>query len=129
MVEVLEGFPDDVLAFVGTGRVTKADYEQAAIPALRNALKNHERIRLYFETAADFAGVDPGAIWEDIGLGLEGFMRWERVAVVTDVEWIKQATRFSSFLVPCPMRVFPASESVQAKIWILAGSRIGRSAK
>jgi hypothetical protein len=53
------------------------------------ALKNHEKLRLYYETAADFSGIDPGAVWEDIKVGMEYFTRWERMAVVTDIEWIK----------------------------------------
>ena len=122
MIEHLEGFPDYVLAFVGRGHVTKADYEQAIVPALTRALEQHDLIRLYYDTGADFGGIDRDAIWEDITLGLGAFMHWERIAVVTDVEWIKQATRFFSFLVPCPMKVFTAAEAVQAKIWILAGS-------
>lgn len=124
MVERLEGFPDFVLAFVGKGHVSKADYDETIVPALKSALERHDRLRLYYETGADFAGIDRDAIWEDFSLGLETFMHWERVAVVTDVEWIKQGTRFFSFLMPCPTRVFAASEAVQAKIWILAGSRI-----
>jgi len=44
----------------------------------------------------------------------------ERVAVVTDVEWIKQTMRFFSFLMPGAMRVFPTSEAAQARAWIIA---------
>ena len=49
-------------------------------------------------TAADFAGLDIGAVWEDFMVGMESFTRWERVAVVTDVEWIKHAVGFSASL-------------------------------
>ncbi len=124
MFEPLEGFPDNILAFAGKGHVTKADLERDVAPALREALQKHDRIRLYYETGTDFGGLDRDALWEDISLGLEAFTHWERIAVVTDVEWIKQATRFVSFLMPCPTRVFPASESVQAKIWILSGPTV-----
>ena len=48
----------------------------------------------------DFAGIDPGAMWEDFKVGMEHFTHWERVAVVTDVEWIKHTVRFFSFLMP-----------------------------
>jgi hypothetical protein len=51
---------------------------------------------------------------------MEHLTRWERVAVVTDVEWIKQTMWFFSFLMPGAMRVFPASEAAQARAWIIA---------
>ena len=88
MIERLKDFPDNVLAFVCKGRVTKTDYDVVLVPALINALKSHGKVQLYYETAPDFAGLDPGAMWEDFKVGVEHFRRWERVAVVTDVGWM-----------------------------------------
>ena len=107
MIEQLNSFPDNVLAFVCKGHVTKGDYDAVVVPAVMNLLKRQDKIRLYYETAADFAGYDPGTIWEDFKVGMEHLTRWERSAVVTDVEWIKQTVRFFSFLMPGAMRVFP----------------------
>jgi phosphoserine phosphatase len=50
---------------------------------------------------------------------MEHLTRWERVAVVTDVEWIKQTMRFFSFLMPGAMKVFATSEATQARAWII----------
>lgn len=118
MIEHLTSFPDNVLAFVCKGRVTKADYDAVLVPAVVQALKTHDKVRLYYETAGDFAGIDPGAMWEDFKVGMEHLTRWERVAVVTDVEWIKQTMRFFSFLMPGAMKLFPTTEAAQAREWI-----------
>jgi len=88
------------------------------VPAVVQALKTHDKVRLYYETAGDFAGIDPGAMWEDFKVGMEHLTRWERVAVVTDVEWIKQTMLFFSFLMPGTMKLFPTSEATQARQWI-----------
>jgi hypothetical protein len=122
MIEHLSNFPDDVLAFVCKGRVTKADYASVLVPAVVKALEKQKRVRLYYETAADFSGIDPGAMWEDFKVGMEHLTRWERVAVVTDVEWIKQTMRFFRFLMPGEMKSFPTSEAAQARAWIVAAS-------
>jgi len=122
MIEQLNSFPDNVLAFVCKGRVTKGDYDAVVVPAVINVLKTQDKIRLYYETAADFAGYDPGAIWEDFKVGMEHLTRWERVAVVTDVEWIKQTMRLFGFLMPGVVKLFSTSESEQARAWIVAGS-------
>ena len=100
----------------------KADYDAVLVPAVINALKSHDKVRLYYETAADFAGIDPGAMWEDFKVGMEHLTRWERVAVVTDVEWIKQTMRFFSFLMPGAMKSFPTSEAAEARAWIIAAT-------
>lgn len=122
MIEQLIDFPGNVLAFVCKGHVTKADYDAVLIPAVITALKRQGKVRLYYETAADFVGIDPGAIWDDFKVGMEHLTRWERAAVVTDVEWIKQTMRFFSFIMPGTMKSFPTSEAAQARAWIIAPS-------
>ena len=89
-------------------------------PAVVRTLERHQKVRLYYETAADFTGIDAGAVWEDFKVGMEHLTRWERVAVVTDVEWIKQTMRFFSFLLPGAMKTFPIAEAAQSRAWIVA---------
>jgi SpoIIAA-like len=38
---------------------------------------------------------------------------WERVAVVTDIDWIRLAINFFRFLVPGEIRIFPTSEAAE----------------
>jgi SpoIIAA-like len=120
MITPLKNFPTNVLAFLCSGRVSKAEYDSVLVPAVRAALKSHDKVRVYYETAADFAGIEPGAVWEDFKIGIEHLTRWERMAVVTDVDWIKHTIRFFSFLLPGEMRIFPRSEAAQARVWITA---------
>jgi hypothetical protein len=120
MIKQLTDFPGNVAAFVCKGRVTKEDYDAVLVPAVRNALRTNNKVRLYYETDADFAGLEPSAMWEDFKIGVEHLTRWERVAVVTDVEWIKHAVRFFSFIMPGATKLFSRSEAAQAREWILA---------
>ena len=120
MIEHLKSFPGNVLAFVCHGQVTKQDYATVLIPAVEKALKEHDKVRLYYETAPDFSGIDPSAVWEDTKVGVSHLLRWERVAVVTDVEWIKQTMKFFSFMLPGELRVFPTREAAAARTWIVA---------
>lgn len=119
MIEQLKDFPDNVLAVVCRGRVTKDDYEKVLVPAVVEALKRHDKLRLYYETAGDFGGIDPGAMWEDFMVGMEHFTRWERIALVSDVDWIKHTMRFFSFLMPAQMKLFSTAEAAEARAWIV----------
>jgi hypothetical protein len=120
MIERLTGFPENVLAFVCQGQVTKRDYDTVLVPAVRAALENRRKVRIYYETAENFAGIDPGAVWEDFKIGMEHLARWERMAVVTDVDWIKHTIRLFSFLMPGELKLFPRSEAAKARSWIAA---------
>ncbi|MGH6817140.1 MAG: STAS/SEC14 domain-containing protein [Methylovirgula sp.] len=122
MIEQLSDFPDNVLAFVCRGQVTRAEYRTVLEPAVKKALAQHDRVRLYYETATDFIGIDSGAVWEDFKVGMEHLTRWERVALVTDVGWIKHTMRLFSFLMPGTMKSFPTSEAARARSWIVSGN-------
>ncbi|MGD9670617.1 MAG: STAS/SEC14 domain-containing protein [Hyphomicrobiaceae bacterium] len=120
MIERLEGYPDNICAFVCHGRVTREDYKDVLVPAVEAAFKKHDKLRLYYETAPDFTGIDPSAVWQDTAVGLSHFFSWEKIAVVTNVEWIKSTFQFFTFVMPAPMRVFPDVEAEEARKWITA---------
>jgi hypothetical protein len=118
MIEMLTDFPDNVVAFKCHGRVTKDDYDTVLIPEVEKRLKQHEKLRIYYEFTPDFDGIDPGAAWEDARVGFSHFLRWERIAVTTDVDWIKQPMRLFGFLMPAEVRTFSLAESDNARKWI-----------
>ena len=120
MIEHLTDFPDNVVAVVCKGRVTKRDYDAVLVPAVEKALAKHKKVRLYYQTAGDFAGIDPSAVWEDFKVGMEHLTRWERIAIVTDVDWIKHTMQFFSFLMPGATKAFPSAEAARAREWLLS---------
>jgi hypothetical protein len=120
MIEMLEGFPDGVVAAVAKGRVTKRDYDEALIPAVEAAFRRREKVRCYYELGREFSGMDAGAAWEDFRIGIGHLSGWERIAVVTDVDWVRLAINAFRFLVPGEIRIFPTSEVAEARRWIVA---------
>ena len=120
MIEALEGFPGNVAAFACHGHVTRKDYDTVLVPVVEQALEEHEKVRIYYETAADFDGIDPGAVLEDTMIGLSHALRWEKLAVVTDIGWIRHSISLFRFLMPGELRIFPAAEAAAAREWIAA---------
>jgi hypothetical protein len=119
VIEALKDFPDNVVAFALHGHLTKEDYEKALIPNINDKLTRHKKLRAYTEIASDFAGIDPGALWEDTKVGFSHFFDWERGALVTDVEWMSRATKFFALLMPGDLRTFPTAEADKAHEWIV----------
>ena len=39
-------------------------------------------------------------MWEDFKVGMAHLLRWERITVVTDVDWIRTTVRALGFLMP-----------------------------
>jgi SpoIIAA-like len=119
MIRILSGFPENVVAVVGEGQVTRKDYDDVLVPAVTTALRRHEKIRLYYEITPQFSGIEAGAVWEDFCVGMEHLVRWERVAVVTDVEWLRHTINAFRFLLPGKIRLFAGSEAAGARAWIV----------
>src|SRR5215469_16946320 len=106
MINEIEGFPDSVVALMAKGQLTKQDYDQVLIPKVEAAMERHRKIRLYYELGSQFSGIDAGAAWEDFKVGVEHLTRWERAAIVTDVDWIRHMVDAFRFLMPGQLRVF-----------------------
>ncbi len=120
MIELLKDFPGNVVALTAAGQVTREDYQKVVIPAVERALGQHEKVRLYYQIGSDFSGIDPGAMWADTKVGMGHFLRWERIAVVTDVEWIKLSVMAFGFLMPAQVNVYSNAEADAARKWISA---------
>jgi hypothetical protein len=114
----LKGFPDNVLAFACRGQVTRRDYESVLVPAVEAALMGRDKVRLYYQTGPDFTGIEAGAVLEDIKVGIEHLGRWERLALVSDVEWIRTTVRAFGFLLPGHLKVFRLAEAAAARTWV-----------
>ncbi|HVT51542.1 MAG TPA: STAS/SEC14 domain-containing protein [Dongiaceae bacterium] len=121
MIDLVRGLPGNVVGFSAHGLVTEDDYRKVLIPAVENALKLHDRIRVYYEIGPNFTGFDLGAMFADVRIGASRLFHWERIALVTDVPWIRDSARLFSFLIPAQIRTFDTADALKAKTWIVAG--------
>ena len=121
MIEVLNGFPPTVMSFACKNQVTKEDNEHVLTPTVARTLADYRKVRLYFQIDPNFAGVEPKALWEAFKLGVEHLFRWDRIAVVTDVEWIRHTFTVFSCVIPCTARVFRLEKVSTAKGWVIEG--------
>ncbi len=120
MIKQLSGFPANTVAFECSGHVTRSDYDTVLKPAVEAALKDQKKLHLFYKIGADFSGIEPGAAWEDFAVGMTHYFNWERIAVVTDVDWIAHSISAFGFLMPAKVKVFKLAEEAAARDWIAA---------
>ena len=119
MLELIEGLPGNVVGIAVSGRLTMQDCQDVLVPAMQKSLKRHEKIRLYYELNSRF----PGAAWDELDFGLEHASRCERVAIVTDIGWVRLTVKALRFLIPSEIRVFPTDQADEGRAWIRARPR------
>jgi SpoIIAA-like len=114
MIQIIEGLPDNVVGIVAKGRVTNEDYKKILKPFMEKSLRRQDKARLYYEISSRF----PGAAWEDLRIAVEHVPQWERVAVVTDVGWVRHTVNALRLLIPADVRVFTTPEAYQGRAWV-----------
>ena len=117
MISTLEGLPDNVIGFEATGKVTDDDYEDVLVPAIRNIRDAHLKIRLIYVLGEDFEGWSPGAMWEDAKVGLGDPRSWEKIAIVSDKDWLRHSVKALGWMMPGEVRVFALDELTAARDW------------
>jgi hypothetical protein len=116
--ERIEGLPDGVIGLRAVGRVTGDDYRSVLVPAVDEATAGGHRARLLLDLGEGFEGYDASAMAADAGVGLEHFRSFERVAVVTDADWIRRAIHLFGPLIPGEVMVFPVADEARARAWV-----------
>lgn len=117
-IELVPSLPAGVVGFIAKGEVTREDYEQTLIPAVEAALADHEKIRLLYVLGDEFEGITAGGAMDDAMIGLKHATRYERMAVVTDRDWIRHALGLFGHLVPSEVRIFAVADQDAATEWI-----------
>jgi hypothetical protein len=110
MITLIPDLPARTLGFQATGPVAADDYTTLLIPAVEAALPQHPKLRFLYCLGEDFQGFEPVALWQDARVGLAHLGAWERIAVVTDAEWLRAAMGIFSFLLPGSVRLFANGE-------------------
>jgi hypothetical protein len=118
MIEVMTDLPDRVLGLNASGEVTAKDYKTVLVPAIEEKLTKHRKVRLLYIFGDEFTGYSGGAAWEDAKVGMKHLTSFERVAVVTDVDWIEKMVKAFGFALPGEVRVFDDDDLEDARRWI-----------
>lgn len=118
MLRLLEDLPDQVLGVEALGEVTAEDYREVLVPAVEARLGRHARVRLLYVLGKAFDGFSGGATWEDAKLGMHHFTAFERVAVVTDRDWLKGMVKAFGFALPGEVATFETGQLAEARAWI-----------
>ena len=106
--------PDRVLGLKASGEVSAQDYKTVVVPAIEEKLTKHRKARLLYVLGDELEGYTGGAA----KVGMKHFTAFERVAVVTDVDWIEKMVKAFGFLIPGEVRVFDDDDLDEARIWV-----------
>jgi hypothetical protein len=118
MIRVLSDVPDGVLGFEASGKLTADDYRNVLEPAIEASTKAGSKVRILLVFSEAFGGMEAGAVWQDLKMGVRDWSAWERIALVTDQEWMRDGLRMFAWAVPGEARAFTLNERDEALGWV-----------
>ncbi len=118
MLRGISDMPVGTVGFEAVGEVEDDDWEEAVEPVLRREIAEGRNVRLLYLIGSEAREVEGDAMSADTGFRVRHATSFERVAVVSDEDWIRPALRALSFLLPGKARGFRVRDLAEAKAWL-----------
>ena len=121
MLKQIPAMPAGTIGFEALGKVEDDDFEDAVEPVLRREIAAGRKIRLLYLLGPELREYESETLGEEMKFAARHHSSYERVAVVSDEDWLRPALRVLSVLVPGHLRAFPVAELGAATEWLAAG--------
>ena len=118
MVTQINGLSGSAVGFTLTGEITKEDYDNIIFPAVQRITDLFSTLNLMLVINTDLSNFTAGAWMKDAVLGIKNLTKFNRVALVSDSQIVKNATSFANMVVPGEYKNFLMTEENEAKIWV-----------
>lgn len=118
MLRQLREMPPGTFGFEAIGEVEDDDWEKVVEPVLRREIAGGQKVRLLYVLGARAREVEGDAVKADLEFRARHASSFERVAVVSDEDWVKPALQALSFLMPGKAKGFRVVELDAAKAWL-----------
>ena len=120
MLRRMSEMPAGTFGFEAVGEVEDDDWERTVEPVLREEIAAGRKVRLLYVLGPQAREVEGDAMKADAGFRARHASSFERVAVVSDEDWMRPALRGLSFLLPGKAKGFRTRELAEAKDWLVA---------
>ena len=118
MLRRMSDMPVGTIGFEAVGEVDDDDWERAVEPVLRREIAAGQSVRLLYLLGPEARDLEGDVVRADTGFRARHATSFERVAVVSDEDWMRPALRALSFLLPGKARGFPVRDLAAAKAWL-----------
>lgn len=120
MVELLKDFPPHVAAYRASGEVEKEEYEKVVMARVDEVAAAYGKINFIVLLETKMQNYTLPAFLDYLKVSFEHFSKWNRMAIVTDQNWVRTAYEVLSKIVPGEIRGYELAQFEEAKQWVSA---------
>ena len=118
MIEEIKNLPENVIGFNAKAQITGEDYEKVLMPLVEEKLKKFKKLNILYHLGEEFEKFEPRAMWDDAKIGIMHLCSWHKIAVVTDVTWIRGSVKVFGLLMPAHVKIFDNKDIDEAVKWV-----------
>jgi hypothetical protein len=122
MLRRMTDMPVGTIGFEAVGDVEDDEWEDTVEPLLRQVIAEGQKVRLLYALGPRTREVEGDAMKADTAFRARHASSFERVAVVSDEDWMRPALSALSFMLPGKAKGFRTREIEDAKAWLAADS-------
>jgi hypothetical protein len=118
MIHHLQNLPLNIVGFKATGEITEKDFTETVIPKVEALIDKIDKLNYLLVLETSVKNFTLGAWMKDAMMGVKNLTKWNRAAIVSDVEAIRNFTNFFSYLMPGEFKGFEHKDLQQAIDWV-----------
>ncbi|MEN0055371.1 MAG: STAS/SEC14 domain-containing protein [Mucilaginibacter sp.] len=110
--------PAHVLGIHAVGDVTINDYRKALLPLLKEQVRRNHKINFVLVLEANIKNFNAGAWCGNIEMGLKYFLRWNKLAIVSDQKDARSFSDLFKYILPGKYRGYALEDIDEAIKWV-----------
>lgn len=118
MILYLEDLPANVAGFKAVGEITEVDFTEIVMPKVQALIDKTDKLNYLLVLETSLKNFSFGAWLKDALMGIKHVTKWNRAAIVTDVDAIRKFTDIFSIFIPGEFRGFEHKELQEAIDWV-----------
>lgn len=118
MIQLLQNLPENIVGFQATGDVTETDFKETVLPNVQQLVDKTGKLNYMLVLDTSIKNFTAAAWWQDALLGIKHITKWNRAAIVSDVDAIRTFTAIFSVVIPGEFKGFKHEDLQEAIDWV-----------
>lgn len=118
MITQIQNLPANMVGFKASQEVTEEDFTTHVMPKVKELVSKTDKLNYMLVLDTSIKNFTAGAWFKDAVMGVKHLTKWNRAAIVSDVQAVKTFTDVFSVLMPGEFKVFEHKDEQQAIDWV-----------
>lgn len=118
MIQYMDDLPSNIVGFKAIGEINESDFEDTVMPKVKELIERTDKLNYLLVLETSVTNFTLGAWMKDVTMGIKHLTKWNRAAIVSDVDAIRKFTDFFSYLMPGEFKGFEHKDLQVAIDWV-----------